>query len=88
MLLVYLDQNLVVDVCECMRRSKPGRENHKLLRQEIERCASEGIAVFPYSEVHLAESANVTDPESREEQIRFWNSVSFGYRFHDGTAML
>ncbi len=85
---IYLDQNLVVDVCECVRPSKQqGRDEQRALRSEIERCADEGLAIFPYSEVHLTEAANVTDPESRAEQIRFWKKVSKRYRFHNARAM-
>src|SRR5438270_6671491 len=73
---IYLDQNVVVDVCECMRPSKcKGREIGRQLRREIERCVEDGLAIFPYSEVHLSEAANVTDPESRAEQIRFWKNL-------------
>lgn len=82
--IIYLDQNAVVSACECVRPSKyAGREIGRQLRREIERCADEGLAIFPYSEVHLSEAANVTDPESRAEQIRFWNRACKGYRFHD-----
>jgi hypothetical protein len=85
---IYLDQNVVVDVCECMRPSKyEGREMGRQLRREIERCVEDGLAIFPYSEVHLSEAANVTDPESRAEQVRFWKNVSKGYRFHDARAI-
>lgn len=85
---IYLDQNVVVDVCECMRASKQrGREEQRELRSAIERCVNDGLAVFPYSEVHLAEAANVLDPESRIEQIRFWERVSNRYRFHDARGI-
>jgi hypothetical protein len=85
---IYLDQNVVVDACECMRPSKSqGREEKRQIRFEIERCVEEGLAIFPYSEVHLSEAANVTDPESRAEQIRFWKNVSKGYRFHDARVI-
>ncbi len=81
---IYVDQNVIVDVCECMRPSKQhGREQQRELRAEIERCVDSGIAIFPYSEVHLTEAANVSDPESRSEQIGFWEKVSRRYRFHD-----
>ena len=71
-----------------MRPSKQrGRDDQRELRFEIERCFTEGLAVFPYSEIHLLEAANVTDPESRSEQIRFWNNVSGGYRFHDARTI-
>jgi hypothetical protein len=85
---IYLDQNVVVAVCECMRPSKfVGRETGRELRREIERCVENGLAIFPYSEVHLSEAANVSDPESRAEQIGFWEKVSKGYRFHDARAI-
>ena len=85
---IYLDQNVVVDACECMRPSKShGCEEKRQLRFEIERCVDNGLAVFPYSEVHLCEAANVVDPESRAEQVRFWKKVSKGYRFHDARAI-
>lgn len=85
---IYLDQNLVVNVCECMRPSKhAGRDGQRQLRCEIERCVDDGLAVFPYSEVHLCETANVVDPESRAEQIRFWRKVSKGYRFHNARGI-
>lgn len=85
---IYLDQNVVVNVCECMRPSKyEGREAERELRREIERCVEEGLAIFPYSEVHLSEAANVTDSESRAEQIRFWKNVSKGYRFQDARVI-
>jgi hypothetical protein len=85
---IFLDQNVVVDVCECMRPSKQhGREPQRELRSEIERCVDSGIAIFPYSEVHLTEAANVSDPESRSEQIQFWEKVSRQYRFHDAKAI-
>lgn len=86
--IIYLDQNAVVEACECVRPSKyDGREEARQLRGEIERCVDEGVAIFPYSEVHLAEAANVLDPESRAEQIGFWNKVSKGYRFHDARVI-
>jgi hypothetical protein len=85
---IFLDQNVVVDVCEGMRPSKQhGREPQRELRSEIERCVDSGIAIFPYSEVHLTEAANVSDPESRSEQIQFWEKVSRQYRFHDAKAI-
>ena len=85
---IYLDQNAVVAACECMRPSKyEGREIGRKLRREIERCVEDGLTIFPYSEVHLSEAANVTDPESRAEQIRFWKKVSKGYRFHDARVI-
>ena len=69
---IYLDQNIVVDVCECMRSSKQhGRSEQRALRLQIERCVDEGLAIFPYSEVHLSETANVSDQESRTEQVSF-----------------
>src|SRR5207244_1302410 len=80
---IYLDQNAVVAACECMRPSKyEGREIGRKLRREIERCVEDGLAIFPYSEVHLSEAANVTDPESRAEQIRF------GKRFRRAIAFM
>jgi len=85
---IYLDQHAVVAACECMRPSKyKGREVERELRHEIEGCVDEDLAIFPYSEVHLSEAANVTDPESRAEQIRFWKRASKGYRFHDARAI-
>jgi hypothetical protein len=85
---IYLDQNLVVNACECMRPSKcQGRDEDRALRSEIERCVDEELAIFPYSEVHLREAANVLDLESRLEQVRFWKKVSKGYRFHDAGAV-
>jgi hypothetical protein len=85
---IYLDQNIVVDVCECMRASKQrGRSEQRELRSQIERCVDDGLAIFPYSEVHLIEAANVSDTESRAEQIRFWEKVSQRYRFHDARAI-
>lgn len=86
--LIYLDQNVVVDVCECMRPSKKdGRNEQQELRSQIERCVDDGLAIFPYSEVHLSEAANVSDLESRAEQIRFWERVSRGYRFHNARSI-
>ena len=85
---IYLDQNIVVDVCECMRSSKQHRRSEqRALRLQIERCVDEGLAIFPYSEVHLSETANVSDPESRTEQVSFWNKASLRYRFHDARAI-
>ena len=85
---IYLDQNIVVDVCECVRPSKQyGRSEQRELRSQIERCVDDGLAIFPYSEIHLLEAANVSDPESRAEQIRFWEKVSQRYRFHDARAI-
>ena len=85
---IYLDQNIVVDVCECMRSSKQhGRSEQRALRLQIERCVDEGLAIFPYSEVHLSETANVSDQESRTEQVSFWDKVSQRYRFHDARAV-
>lgn len=85
---IYLDQNLVVNVCECMRPSKhTGRDENRELRSEIERCVDDGLAVFPFSEVHLCEAANVMDAESRAEQIRFWHKASKGFRFHDAKVI-
>jgi len=85
---IYLDQNIVVDVCECMRSSKQhGRGEQRALRLQIERCVDEGLAIFPYSEVHLSETANVSDQESRTEQVRFWEKVSQRYRFHNARSI-
>src|SRR6266436_6009888 len=58
-----------------------------LFTDHFRRCLDGGIAIFPYSEVHLTEAANVSDPESRSEQIRFWENVSRQYRFHDAKAI-
>lgn len=76
---IYLDQNVVIDLVE-------NKKSDPLLlkaRNVILELVQTGRAVFPYSEIHLAESEPMDAP-SRQRIGAFWDTISKGYRFIAG----
>jgi len=73
---IYLDQNVVINLAEKSERF--GRAREAVLKQ-----VETSNAVFPYSEVHFAESAAMP-PESQRHVGKFFDLISAGYRFAEG----
>src|SRR5260370_25335208 len=71
---VYLDQHAAIDLAEATE------SRFQRTREIIVRVVDEKIAVFPYSEIHFSESANMSDA-SKAQLAQFWERVSRGYRF-------
>ena len=74
---VYLDQHAAIDLAE---KTDP---RFQRTREIIFRLVDKKIAVFPYSEIHLSESANMSEA-SKAQFAQFWERVSRGYRFAQG----
>lgn len=74
---IYLDQHAAIDLAE---GTVPRFEQ---TREIIFRLVDNKTAVFPYSEIHFAESANMSDA-SKAQLAQFWERVSRGYRFAEG----
>lgn len=74
---VYLDQHAAIDLAE------ETDSRFQRTREIISRLVDEKIAVFPYSEIHLSESANMSEA-SKAELAQFWERVSRDYRFAQG----
>src|ERR1022692_5034231 len=74
---IYLDQHAAIDLAE-------GTDSRfQRTREIIFRLVDEKIAVFPYSEIHLSESANMSEA-SKAQLANFGERVSRGYRFAQG----
>jgi hypothetical protein len=73
---VYLDQNAAIDLAEAVAADS----RFYRTRQIIFRLVEKRIAIFPYSTIHLLESANMSDT-SKAQLAEFWQTVSRGYRF-------
>src|SRR6267154_5320503 len=77
--IIYLDQNLVIDLVE-------GGETDSQIektRGVILRLVENRQAIFPYSEVHHWESRSMS-PDSKKRIGDFWDIISRGYRFSEG----
>jgi hypothetical protein len=73
---VYLDQNAAIDLAEA---ASPDSRFYRT-RQITSRLVEQKIAIFPYSSIHLLESAHMSDA-SKAQLAGFWQTVSRGYRF-------
>jgi hypothetical protein len=74
---IYLDQNAAIDLAE-------GTDSRfERAREIIFNLVDNKTAVFPYSEIHLLESANMSDA-SKTQLAHFWERISGGYRFAQG----
>jgi hypothetical protein len=73
---IYLDQNFAITFAEKFESDPRYLE----ARNAILEAVASGKALFPYSEIHLAESAGM-DAISRGRVAEFWDTVSRGYRF-------
>jgi hypothetical protein len=73
---VYLDQNFAITFAE---KSEADRR-YQDARETILEAVASGKALFPYSELHLIESASM-DWSGRKRMTEFWDTVSAGYRF-------
>jgi hypothetical protein len=76
---VYLDQNIVIDLVE---RSADNSQI-KGTRDLILRLVEAGNTIFPYSEVHQWESRGMA-PDSKSRIGEFWDTISRGYHFSAG----
>ena len=76
---VYLDQNIVIDLVDHFKKDPLLQR----AREVIIELVKSGHAVFPYSEIHLSESASM-DFESRKRVGEFWKQLNGGYRFIEG----
>jgi hypothetical protein len=74
--IVYLDQNVVIDLVERSQDNSQIRRTHDLILRLVE----SGHAIFPYSEVHQWESHGMS-PDSKRRIGQFWDTISRGYRF-------
>ncbi len=73
---IYLDQNFAITLAE---RSESD-ERYRRARDAVTDSVRAGKAVYPYSELHLIESAAM-NAESRRRIGQFWDAVSRGFRF-------
>ena len=73
---IYLDQNFAITFAE---KSEAARR-YQDAREAILEAVASGKALFPYSELHLIESAGM-DSSGRKKMAEFWDTVSGGYRF-------
>ena len=73
---IYLDQNFAITFAE------KGHMDPRYVdaRDAVFEAVKSGKALFPYSELHLIESAGMDAP-SRTRLAEFWDTVSAGYRF-------
>ena len=79
MTVIYLDQNVVINLAE-----KSDRDDRFLkAREAVLNQVEASNAVFPYSEVHFAESAAMS-PESQKCVGEFFDQISARYRFAEG----
>jgi len=76
---IYLDQNIAIGLAE-------ERPEFLAARSEILRLVDAKHAVFPYSEIHLAESAMMR-PESQRQIGEFWDTISRNYMFLPGKTI-
>jgi hypothetical protein len=79
MTVIYLDQNVVINLAEKSDRDERFLKAREAVLNQIEA----NNAVFPYSEVHFAESAPMS-PDSQKCVSEFFDQVSAGYRFAEG----
>ena len=73
---IYLDQNFAITFAE---KTEADPRYHEAREAVLDAVAS-GKALFPYSELHLIESAAM-DEAGRNQIAEFWDTVSCGYRF-------
>jgi hypothetical protein len=76
---IYLDQNIAIGLAE-------ERREFAATRAELLRLVDANQAVFPYSEIHLAESAGMR-PDSQQQFGEFWDRISRGYSFLPGKTI-
>jgi hypothetical protein len=73
---IYLDQNFAITLAEKFKSDSRFAE----ARDTVLEAVASGKALFPYSELHLIESAGMDVP-GRNVVSEFWGTVSCGYRF-------
>ncbi|HVF70030.1 MAG TPA: hypothetical protein VM940_00295 [Chthoniobacterales bacterium] len=73
---IYLDQNFAITFAE-KSESNP---KYAEAREAVLSAVASGTAVFPYSELHLIESAAM-DLDGRTRVAELWDTVSGGFRF-------
>jgi len=71
-----LDQNFAITFAEKSESDSRYRD----AREAVLEAVGSGKALFPYSELHLIESAGM-GATSRNQLAEFWDTVSCGYRF-------
>jgi hypothetical protein len=76
---VYLDQNIVIDLVE---RSADNSQIQRT-RDLILRLVEAGNAIFPYSEIHQWESRGMA-PDSKKRIGEFWDTISRGCHYSAG----
>jgi hypothetical protein len=76
---IYLDQNVVINLAEKSDQD----ERFARAREAVLKQVETDNAVFPYSEVHFAESAAMS-AESQTRIGEFFDRISAGYRFAEG----
>jgi len=79
---VYLDQNVIINLVE---KSETDQRFSKA-REVVLRLIETNSAIFPYSDVHFAESESMW-PHSQQRIGEFWNKISGGYRFIAGKVI-
>jgi hypothetical protein len=79
---VYLDQNIVIDLVERSQDNSQIRRTRDLILRLVE----SGHAIFPYSEVHQWESRGMS-PDSKRRIGEFWDTISRGYHFSAGKGI-
>ena len=77
--IVYLDQNVVIDLVERSQDNSQIRRTRDLILRLVE----SGHAIFPYSEVHQRESRGMST-DSKRRIGEFWDRISRGYHFRAG----
>jgi hypothetical protein len=76
---IYLDQNVVIDLVEGTARNAQLKKTRDLILRLVESRR----AIFPYGEVHQWESSGMS-PDSKRRIGEFWDVISRGYRFMAG----
>jgi hypothetical protein len=79
---VYLDQNVIINLVEKSQVD----ERFSKARDVVLRLVETNSAIFPYSDVHFAESENMW-PHSQQHIGEFWSKISGGYRFIAGKVI-
>lgn len=86
MRIIYLDQNLISNIARPPK--DPVRLNVLAAFLDVAReLIRTHVATFPYSEVHLEETARLDDEEHRRAICRVWSWLSGGYRFMDSKVI-
>ena len=84
--IIYLDQNLISNIARPPKDLARLRDLAAFLDVALELIRTR-VAAFPYSDVHLEETARLDDEEHRRAICRVWSSLSGGYRFMDSNVI-